>query len=126
MGTRADFYVGLGAEAKWIGSVAWDGYEWEEDPTSALMQSETEADFLAAVQAIAKAREDWTSPSDGWPWPWENSQTTDRAYCFDRGAVHVFVFGEDAEGNTQEFPDMTDVQNVTMGARSGIMIFRAD
>jgi hypothetical protein len=26
MGTRADFYIGRGTEAEWLGSVAWDGY----------------------------------------------------------------------------------------------------
>ena len=26
MGTRADFYIGRGATAEWIGSIAWDGY----------------------------------------------------------------------------------------------------
>lgn len=26
MGTRADFYVGRGTEAEWIGSIALDGY----------------------------------------------------------------------------------------------------
>ena len=25
MGTRADFYVGRGESAEWLGSVAWDG-----------------------------------------------------------------------------------------------------
>lgn len=26
MGTIADFYVGRGPKAEWIGSIAWDGY----------------------------------------------------------------------------------------------------
>jgi hypothetical protein len=26
MGTRADFYVGRGPDAEWLGSVAMDGY----------------------------------------------------------------------------------------------------
>jgi hypothetical protein len=26
MGTRADFYVGRGKDAEWLGSVAFDGY----------------------------------------------------------------------------------------------------
>jgi hypothetical protein len=26
MGTRADFYVGRGGQAEWLGSIAWDGY----------------------------------------------------------------------------------------------------
>jgi len=30
MGTRADFYVGMGKDAEWLGSVAWDGYEWAD------------------------------------------------------------------------------------------------
>jgi hypothetical protein len=25
MGTRADFYVGRGETAEWLGSIAWDG-----------------------------------------------------------------------------------------------------
>ena len=26
MGTRADFYIGKGTDAEWLGSIAWNGY----------------------------------------------------------------------------------------------------
>jgi len=48
MGTRADFYVGRGETAEWVGSVAWDGYPnepWGIGRTTDLFTATTEADF---------------------------------------------------------------------------------
>ena len=130
MGTRADFYVGTGDKAEWLGSVGWDGYEWDEQPDCALMTATTEGEFIAAVNAIAEEREDWTSPKQGWPWPWENSFRTDRTYAFANGQTESFHWGkklpeneEDDLVKTCEWPDMRDKKNVTMGPRSGLMVF---
>lgn len=128
MGTRADFYIGTGEEAKWLGSVAWDGYEWAEQPDCPLMQATTEDEFLAAVKVIATGRNDWTSPEQGWPWPWDNSFTTDRAYAFAEGKTKAFRWGkqpaesEDDDVKVCEWPDMSDRKNVTMGPRSGLIV----
>ena len=116
MGTRADFYVGRGAQAEWLGSIAWDGYpdgiaprgeemerltpfsppshknvEWPEGQS--LFDSTTEAEFRERLTRFFRYRDDVTLPADGWPWPWETSHTTDYAYAFDDGSVWTSCFG---------------------------------
>ena len=143
MGTRADFYVGRGTEVEWLGSVAWDAYpdglpDW-------LKGSGSEPEFRENVHKFLTKRNDATFPSDGWPWPWKDSGTTDYTYAFDEGVVWASHFGSpwwsppDAEPEwddekddyaDEEFrnsprpvhPDMSNVQNVTYGSRSGITI----
>ena len=146
MGTRADFYVGRGPQAEWIGSIAYDGYPRGVD--APVKQATTEADFREAVEAFFVAeredffskkptrRNDVTRPADGWPWPWDDSRTTDYAYAFDSGKVHASCFGHkwfdpmdpstddygDSAKMTDAFPDMSAKKSVTLGPRSGIMI----
>lgn len=114
MGTRADFYIGRGADAEWLGSIAWDGYPPgitphgektvrrynemvhvdEEWPAGAhLFDATNEADFRARVERFFQYRKDVTRPAEGWPWPWEDSCTTDYAYAFDGGTVWASCFG---------------------------------
>ncbi len=135
MGTRADFYVGFGPESEWLGSIAWDGYEWAQNKDSAIASAKTADEFRAAVAAELASRDDATLPEQGWPWPWDDSTTTDYAYCFEDDRVVAFIFGrpvsagEEEEG--QEFPkrsgwkDMSAVKKFTMGKRSGILVFGA-
>jgi len=118
MGTRADFYVGTGPKAEWLGSVAWDGYEFAEDPKCPIMTAKTKAEFRAAVEGVSKVRKDWTKPEDGWPWPWNDSETTDYAYAFVKGKVREWHCGKPEDG----WPDMKARQNVTYGPRSGLMV----
>ncbi len=115
MGTRADFYVGVGKDAEWLGSIAWDGYEIEEaddvkTPAHRVRRAQTEADYRAAVQAFLESRDDATYPKDGWPWPWEDSNITDYAYAFVDGEVKWF---NDCE--QREWPNMKEKQNVQFG-----------
>lgn len=117
MGTRADFYVGCGPRAVWLGSVAWDGYEWAEDRKCKLRKAKTAAQFREAVASILKHRDDATLPSQGWPWPWETSATTDYAYYFFGGRV--------CWKDRNDWPDMTAQQKVTMGSRSGLVVVTA-
>jgi hypothetical protein len=112
MGTRADFYIGTGKNAEWLGSVAWDGYEWQESST--LIESKTEEEFRAAVTEISKERDDWTSPEDGWPWPWNTSSITDYAYYFQDGVASC--------KGRNDWPDMSHIKNVTFGKRSGLIV----
>ena len=80
-------------------------------------------------------RNDVTLPTQGWPWPWNDSNTTDYAYAFEEGQVWAIGFGYlpwfeadgeepelDDSGSKADFPDMSAVQNVTLGKRSGVMI----
>lgn len=133
MGTRADFYVGVGADAEWLGSVGWDGYEWQEDPECPLMSATTEDEYRKAVAGIAVEREDWTSPDDGWPWPWNDSFTTDRAYAFVGGRTQDYDWGrlppqseEDEPKKTVDWPDMSNEKNVAHDMRSGAIFLSVD
>lgn len=91
MGTRADFYVGRGDQAEWLGSIAWDGYP--DGVPMDVRWANTEEEYRAAVAAFFADRNDVTLPKDGWPWSWEDSRTTDCAYAFDGGQVYVAWFG---------------------------------
>ena len=142
MGTRADFYKGRGANAEWIASIAWDGYP--DGIPDNVKSAKTEEDYAAALSAFLSKRDDVSRPDDGWPWPWESSHTTDFAYAFDSGQVFAACFGSgwlpadaipdetdyDDEGvwekaGTVEFPNMKHRQQVTMGKRSGLIVFSA-
>lgn len=150
MGTRADFYVGRGADAEWLGSIAWDGYP-DDDDISALLKKKAPTSFRKAVKAFLTKREDATLPAQGWPWPWEDSRTTDYAYAFDDGKVWASCFGygwrdkaaldayEKAQAaynaskgpepkdlwdktKTATFPDMSARKNIAWDGRSGLMV----
>lgn len=139
MGTRADFYVGCGPSAEWLGSVAFDGYP--SGMPKALLTASTEAEFRAVVEKELSGRSDATYPADGWPWPWENSGLTDYSYNFDGFRTYVAHYGrgwgfgemivdeEPKDWHTPMFtkvvyPDMTDKQNVTFGERSGALFLK--
>jgi hypothetical protein len=121
MGTRADFYVGTGPEAEWLGSVAWDGYEWAEKdscdiPNCPIRQAKTEDEYRKAVKAMLEDRDDGTLPENGWPWPWETSATSDYAYYWKDNCLGW-------ESRT-DWPNMKDKKNVTFGKRSGLIIIQ--
>lgn len=134
MGTRADFYKGRGEEAEWLGSIAWDGYP--EGVPSNVVKAATEKEFDEAVNELKK-RKDWTSPEEGWPWPWNDSHTTDYAYAWD-GKVYAGGFGghwHDTKNEVDEdkweklepaiYPNMKERKNVQFGEKSGTIILSA-
>lgn len=135
MGTRADFYVGRGEQAEWLGSIAWDGYpDGIEDK---ILSATDEAVYREHVHGFIASREDGTKPEQGWPWPWEDSRTTDYTYAFDGRGVWGSCFGHEwflashpepednrEGGKTAIFPDMTGRKNVTFGKRSGVLVFQ--
>lgn len=140
MGTRADFYVGRGESAEWLGSIAWDGYP--KGIADAVLGAKSEQDFRTAVEQFMAGREDATTPDMGWPWPWETSHVTDYAYAFGGDAVHASCFGSswfdplnepDDDGEDRKltddpvvFPDMSSRKNVQMGgSRSGVIFITA-
>ena len=96
MGTRADFYVGRGEQAEWLGSIGWDGYPSGIPDT--VLNAHHEAAYRAAVAAFFATRDDVTLPEQGWPWPWNDSRITDYAYAFDEGGVYYSYFGHDWHG----------------------------
>lgn len=92
MPTRADFYIGDGAEAEWLGSVPWDGYPEGIDPT--ILTASTEHEYRNAVSLFLTGDDGCTLPSEGWPWAWNDSRTTDYAYTWMDGRVWGSNFGD--------------------------------
>lgn len=131
MGTRADFYVGRGEQAEWLGSIGWDGYPSHipED----VLKAVTEDSYRTAVKAMLGSRNDSTLPDMGWPWPWEDSRTTDYAYAWESDQVYVSRFGRGWRDmsnlenmhvgeKTAVFPNMKSRQNVRWDEGSGLMV----
>lgn len=125
MGTRADFYVGVGQSAEWIGSVAYDGDWWTENrrhADAALIRARSVARFRTLVCAELASRSDATFPGMGWPWPWDSSALTDCVYAFVDGRVCV-ITGDDKA--LADFPNMRKPRDgFTIGPRSGALFFR--
>lgn len=155
MGTRADFYVGIGLQAEWLGSIAWDGYP--DGIPETILASRAEAGYRSAVAAFLARREDGTTPDMGWPWPWPDSATSDEVYALNDGRVLVLGHGEgfgdrlrrttwgdplvlvphpDEEGyempkpvlfDAPPLPDMTHAKSVAQrGVRSGLLTVGID
>ncbi len=138
MGTRSDYWIGRGLEAEWLGSLGWDGHPESVDP--AVLKATDEQSFRAAVKSMLTESDDGTTPEMGWAWPWADSCLTDYAYAFDNGRVWASCFGhtwfdpnesreEDEENGDCRgpreavFPNMTSKKNVTLGPRSGLIVF---
>ena len=135
MGTRADFYAGGTdpATMRWLGSIGWDGYP--QGIPVALFLPTSEGMWEATVQVFLRDREDATLPSDGWPWPWEDSRTTDYAYTWTDEGVRCSCFGqpwfdptadpadeEPHDGQKVPFPNMAHIQNIAWDKRSGLIV----
>ena len=114
MGTRADFYIRRESKplepSDWVGSIAWDGYPGGIPKT--VLKAKTTAAFRRALRELQQ-RDDWTSPKEGWPWPWETSATTDYVYVFSNGKVSY---------RETKYPDMSGIKSVTFGPRSGLIM----
>lgn len=136
MGTRADFYVGRGANAEWLGSIAFDGYP---DGIPAVVRAAlNEDEYRQAVRKMLTERDYGTVPEQGWPWPWKDSLLTDYAYTFDEGRVWACYYGyvpwfdpmgeelQEHGEQQSEFPDMTERKRVTWGPRSGLIAIKFD
>ena len=149
MGTRADFYIGKGADAQWIGSIAWDGCR--DGIPDQILLAKSDEEFCNNVLAFLDGRDDGTLPDDGWPWPWNDSRLTDCHYWFFDGRCwegrgecarfgEVYVPADEPQpdwdsGDEEElydtwmtgreavvFPDMTALKNTTLGPRSGVIL----
>lgn len=143
MGTRSDYYIGRGPNAEWLGSLAWDGMPASVKGYDGVLTATDEGAFRKAVSAMLAERKDATLPEQGWPWPWNDSRTTDWAYAFDAGVVYASDFGREwfvvaeilPNGHPPEsyydrpktacFPDMEARKRVAYNERSGLMILVA-
>ncbi len=108
MGVRADFYVGRGKDAEWLGSIAWKGSptSMREQGWASILDAACEADYRDAVNKLIETREDAAAPVQGWPWPWDDSSVTDYAYAWDEGVwfVHYGHSWRDAHGPECQAP----------------------
>lgn len=136
MGTiRADFYVGRGPGAEWLGSIARDGHP--DGAPLPLLACRSEREFREAVADILDEADDATVPEMGWPWPWDDSRTTDYAYAYDAGAVWTSCYGcewydardrgldvDQLEGPQVDFPNMAARRDVAPpgSPRSGVVL----
>jgi hypothetical protein len=144
MGTRADFYIrneNSEPKMKWLGSIGYDGYP--EGIDGEVLKAQTEEEYELRVDAFLKADESATHPNDGWPWPWNDSRTTDYSYIFENGKVMASNFGyplfdplvapneEDDDDDDESkmggyFPDMSAIKNVQFGGKkSGLIVVSA-
>ena len=134
MGVRADFYIGRGKNAKWLGSIAWAGCPRKENYPAGIDESlfkpRPEAEWQDLVEDLLRGRKDATLPHMGWPWPWEDSHTSDYAYAIENGTVYATHFGEywydplsgKRDATAVTFPDMSAIQKVTHDPdRSGVI-----
>lgn len=140
MGIRADFYVRKEKVMTWLGSIADDGYPDGIDED--VLKSQTQEEFESNVKEFLSKEESATLPENGWPWPWNDSRTTDYSYIFEGGKVMASCFGyslfdplvldedeeEDEEDNEKlkdYFPDMSEFKNVAIAGnkRSGVIVF---
>ena len=125
--------LGEGNDAEWLGSIAMDGYP-DGNPEPILKET-TEAGWRQAVRALLDGDKHATKPEQGWPWPWEDSHTTDYSYTFLNGKVMASAWGhawfdplcppaeeEELESGKILFPNMKDRQAVTFGPRSGLLV----
>jgi hypothetical protein len=93
MGVRADFYIGRGEQAEWLGSIRWAGSPEHIDKR--ILEAKDLEWYKAAIAEILATRDGFVWPSEGWPWPWGDSGTTDYTYAFDDGRVWASCAGSD-------------------------------
>jgi len=92
--TKADFYIGNGIAANWIGSIHSDGYP-NGIPIQILicgnptLFEEEVIEFIHKVDGVVK------TDGDKWPWLWPDSRMTDYSYMFllDHSKVFASYFG---------------------------------
>lgn len=123
---------------EWLGSIAWDGYPSGTPENLGL--AKTEAEYRREVDEILSGDDSATRPEQGWPWPWEDSRTTDYSYTWDGEKPLACCFGwewipaakwdedvwdSDLPEKLVGFPDMTARQSVARGKRSGIIAVTA-
>jgi len=92
MHTRADFYIGRGPAARWLGSLAAGGAPGNMS-RGALLSSSAEA-FECEITALLRRKGRCAAEGYVWSWPWSSSLNTTYTYAFEKGAVFVASFGE--------------------------------
>lgn len=93
---NADFYVGSGRNADWIGSVKKNGDIWHIPPelllqVNRIMFEEMVIDFIKENDGIV------ANHICEWPWDWTDSRMTENTYLFlpEYERVYMSILGED-------------------------------
>lgn len=97
---KADFYIGLGEDARWLGSISDHGAPCDVDNgydlfnTSGANDDYDERSFADAVSSIVAADGGhWAESGASWPWVYPTSTGTDYTYAWNNGCIHVFERG---------------------------------
>lgn len=114
--STADFYLGTGPTAEWLGSLLQDGSPAEMDDLDLFGPAEgepyTDDTFVRivtdALREVAEAPTDeqlafLASEGDSWPHTYRDSSGTDYVYACVKGAVHVFRRIQDEDGAPGQF-----------------------
>lgn len=82
MGTRADFWLGRGADAEWLGSIQYDGRP--KGLSAPLLLACDEEEYRAAVADLLAHREDALHPGSAAApkWSRQRARTIDYSYTF--------------------------------------------
>ncbi len=94
MGTKADFYSGLGSKRDWIGSIYNNGDIWNI-PLELLIQVNKVMFEELTIDFIKEKGGSLSDKNDPWPWLWSDSRMTDYSYIFlpDRNKVFMSIMG---------------------------------
>lgn len=96
----ADFYVGRGETATYLGSIWGTNVDPESLKAITRFQSQSddlydESDYRLDVKSLIADEDTYeiTAPPESWPHRYATSGASDWAYCFDKATVHVFEEG---------------------------------
>lgn len=101
---KADFYIGLGEDARWLASIGDGGHPSEITREHDLFNLDgdisdyTEDTFLRMVESIVDDAPDhvvtrWAYRGDTWPHNYDTSAGTAFTYAWNNGCIHVFEKG---------------------------------
>lgn len=92
---KADFYVGIGPDAEWIGSVSKCGSPFEMLTEMLLQVNQTMYEELV-IEYINYCEGVVANHICQWPWQWPDSRMTDYSYFFvpEHEKVYVSIGGD--------------------------------
>lgn len=93
---KADFYVGMGPSAEWLGSVSRCGEIWAISNALLLQVNQTMYEE-AVIEYIKFCEGVVANHVCEWPWDWMDSRMTDYSYTFipEQNKVFMSMFGEE-------------------------------
>jgi hypothetical protein len=93
---KADFYVGIGPSAEWLGSVSKCGELWAISTPILLQVNQTMYEEMV-IEYIKYCEGVVANHVCQWPWEWFDSRMTDYSYTFipEHHRVYMSMMGED-------------------------------